>query len=149
MRPLYRKFEPGTYHTRELYRIVCETGDLRPVWAHKNSAKWGATYESFLPLCGEKCACCGSRLDYGIGKNNVDKSNENTPSTDHIVPRSLGGTDDLDNLWIICMRCNLLKNDSTPDDIHRYERIVRVHKAILEAQEKGEKVTNRMLTESS
>jgi hypothetical protein len=58
------------------------------------------------------------------------------PSTDHIVSQDqgkrMGWTEEqihaLDNLWIICMRCNLLKNNSTPEDIHRYENIVRVLK---------------------
>lgn len=123
---LYPKYDPATYHSRELYRIVCETRDLRPVWAHRNSLKWGVDYESFLKLCGETCACCGSTLNYGLGKNNVDKVDIHTPSTDHIVPRSLGGSNDITNLWIICNRCNTLKNNSTPDDIHRYQAILAV-----------------------
>ena len=121
---LYPKYEPGTYYSRELFRTVCETNDLRPVWAWKNAQKWGVDYESFLAKCGETCACCGSPLNYGLGKNNVDKSDIHTPSTDHIVPRSLDGTNDIDNLWIICNRCNLLKNNSTPEDIHRYRKIL-------------------------
>lgn len=123
---LYRKFDPSTYITRDLYRLVCETNDLRPVWAHLNSQKWGVAYEPFLELCKETCSCCGSKLDYGLGKNNKNKLDVNTPSTDHIRPRSLGGTNELDNLWIICNRCNILKNNSTPEDIHRYERITQV-----------------------
>lgn len=121
---LYPKYDPGTYVTRDLFRVVCETRDLRPVWAWKNSQKWSVDYSQFLAKCGDTCACCGSPLDYGLGKNNIEKSDENTPSTDHIVPRSLGGTNDIDNLWIICNRCNLLKNNSTPQDIHRYRRIL-------------------------
>ncbi len=123
---LYPKYDPSTYHSRELYRIVCETRDLRPVWAHRNSLKWGVDYDEFLKLCGETCACCGSKLNYGLGKNNVNKLDIHTPSTDHIVPRSMGGTNDLSNLWIICNRCNLLKNNSTTEDIHRYKAILAV-----------------------
>lgn len=124
MQKLYSKYDPGTYITRDLFRVVCETRDLRPVWAWKNSQKWGVEYEPFLSKCANSCACCGSPLNYGLGKNNVDKSDIHTPSTDHINPRSMGGTNDLDNLWIICNRCNLLKNNSTPEDIHRYRRIL-------------------------
>ena len=78
-------------------------------------------------MCGTCCANCGHKLDYGLGKNiTEDKSLEATPSTDHIVPQSKGGPDAIDNFWIICMRCNTLKNDATPEDIKRYEGIVRV-----------------------
>ena len=123
---IYPKYDPATYHSRELYRVVCETRKLSPVWAHKNAQKWSVDYESFLKLCGDTCACCGSPLNYGLGKNNVDKLDIHTPSTDHIVPRSMGGTNDISNLWIICNRCNTLKNNSTPDDIHRYKAIIEV-----------------------
>jgi 5-methylcytosine-specific restriction endonuclease McrA len=124
MAKLYPKYDPGTYYSRELFRAVCETNDLRPVWAWKNAQTWGVDYESFLAKCGETCACCGSPLNFGLGKNNVDKSDIHTPSTDHIIPRSLEGSNDIDNLWIICNRCNLLKNNSTPEDIHRYRKIL-------------------------
>jgi 5-methylcytosine-specific restriction endonuclease McrA len=124
MAKLYPKYDPGTYYSRELFRTVCETNDLRPGWAWKNAQKWGVDYEPFLAKCGETCACCGSPLNFGLGKNNVDKSDIHTPSTDHIIPRSLEGSNDIDNLWIICNRCNLLKNNSTPEDIHRYRRIL-------------------------
>lgn len=135
MKKLYPKYDPGTYITRDLFRIVCETKDLRPVWAHKNAQKWGVDPAEFLKLCEPVCSCCGSKLDYGLGKNNTDKLDIHTPSTDHKKPRSMGGTNDIDNLWIICNRCNLLKNNSTPEDIHRYKRILetleKVDKQIL------------------
>lgn len=121
---LYPKYDPGTYITRDLFRVVCETQDLRPVWAWKNSQKWSVDYEQFLAKCQPTCSCCGSHLDYGLGKNNTDKADVHTPSTDHIKPRSMGGTNEISNLWIICNRCNLLKNNSTPEDIHRYKRIL-------------------------
>ena len=123
---LYPKYDPGTYLTRDLFRAVCETRDLRPVWAHKNSQKWSVDYQGFLDKCGSHCACCGSLLNYGLGRNNTNKADTATPSTDHRRPRSQGGTNDLENLWIICMRCNLLKNNSTAEDIERYRGILAV-----------------------
>jgi 5-methylcytosine-specific restriction endonuclease McrA len=135
MAKLYPKYNPGTYHSRDLFRIVCETRDLRPVWAYKNANKWGVDYEQFHTLCGKTCSCCGSPLDYGLGKNNLEeKLDVNTPSTDHIVSQAVarltGWSEeqihDISNLWIICMRCNLLKNNSTADDISRYKAIIEV-----------------------
>lgn len=126
MKKIFPKYDPATYITRDLYREVCRTKDLRPVWAHKNAQKWGVDPQEFLKKCEPTCSCCGSPLDYGLGENNVNKLDVNTPSTDHRVPRSMGGTNDLDNLWIICKRCNTLKNDSTKEDIQRYKSILEV-----------------------
>jgi len=125
---LYPKYKQDTYHTRELYREVCETGDLRVVWAYKNASKWNVDYYQYLQLCEPECSCCGSILDYGIGENNRGKTDESTPSTDHKTPRSRGGSNDIDNLWVICNKCNTLKNNATHEDIHRYENIVKMLK---------------------
>lgn len=129
---LYPKYNPATYHTRDLFRRVVETGDLRPVWAHLNAQKWSVDPEQFLKLCGTHCGCCGSELDYGLGKNNRSKQDVNTPSTDHKIPRSVNEalTSSIDNLWVICNRCNLIKNDSTADDADRYTRIGEVLREI-------------------
>jgi 5-methylcytosine-specific restriction endonuclease McrA len=125
---LYPKYDPATYVTRELYTRVTKTGDLRVVWAHKNAQKWGVDYTPYLSLCEEHCSCCGSTLNYGLGKNNTNKADVNTPSTDHKIPRSLGGTNDIENLWIICNKCNTLKNNATHEDIQRYENIIKMLK---------------------
>jgi 5-methylcytosine-specific restriction endonuclease McrA len=132
----YPKYDPGTYITRDLYRKVTETNDLRVVWAHSNAQKWGVEYEPYLALCETHCSCCGSPLNYGLGKNNVDKADINTPSTDHKIPRSKGGTNDIKNLWVICNKCNILKNNATHEDIQRYENIIRVLKETVDTKPK-------------
>lgn len=134
MTTIYRKYDPGTYHSRDLYRIVCQTNDLRPVWAHKNVPN-GVDVDLFLAKCENHCSCCKSPLNYGLGKNNLEaKLDVNTPSTDHIISRDeakkLGWSEehinDIGNLWIVCMRCNRLKNNSTAEDILRYKAIIEV-----------------------
>lgn len=145
MQKLYPKYDPGTYLTRDLFRVVCETRDLRPVWAWKNAQKWGVGYDEFLLKCKPECSCCDGSLDYGLGKNNHTKLDVHTPSTDHIVSQKvaklLGWTNEqinhISNLWIICNRCNRLKNDSTVEDIHRYKKIIQV----LETVERVDKST--------
>ena len=32
---------------------------------------------------------------------------------DHIIPQSQGGSDELENLWLLCPRCNMYKSDHT------------------------------------
>lgn len=125
MNIIQKKFDPDTYITRELYIKVTETEDLSYVWAHVHAQKWGVHYESYHKLCKKTCSCCGSMLDYGIGANNVGKKDENTPSTDHKIPRSKGGTNDIDNLWIICNKCNTIKSNATHEDIIRFESIAK------------------------
>jgi hypothetical protein len=133
---LYPKYNPETYHSRDLFAVVCETGDLRPVWAKANSVNWKVEYEPYLALCKTHCPCCGSKLDYGLGKNNHGKKDYETPSTDHILPQSYGGTDSIENFWIICERCNRFKNNATYEDIHRMEGILTVLKEQLQKSKK-------------
>lgn len=126
MKKLYPKYNPETYYSRDLFAVVCETGDLRPVWAKVNSLNWKVEYEPYLALCEPNCSCCGSTLDYGLGENNTGKKDYETPSTDHIIPQSYGGTDTIENFWIICERCNRMKNNATYEDVERFKKIAQV-----------------------
>ena len=36
---------------------------------------------------------------------------------DHVVPRSKGGKDELDNLVLACASCNIAKSDKDPDEL--------------------------------
>jgi hypothetical protein len=123
---LYPKYNPETYVSRDLFARVCEAGDLRFVWAYTNAQKWGVEYEPYLAMCGKTCSCCGSELDYGLGRNNHGKKDHETPSTDHKHPQAAGGTNDLENLWIICERCNRMKNNATFEDVERFKRIAQI-----------------------
>jgi len=123
MSKLYPKYNPETYYSRDLFAVVCETGDLRPVWAKVNSQYWKVDYDEFLKLCKPTCNLCNSVLNYGLGFNNSGKKDTETPSTDHIIPQSMGGQDSIDNFWIICERCNRFKNNATKEDAKRFQAI--------------------------
>lgn len=38
------------------------------------------------------------------------------PHCDHVYPRSRGGSDEIENLVTACPRCNISKNDRTPEE---------------------------------
>jgi len=52
---------------------------------------------------GNRCGYCLARQEYVPWVLEVE----------HIVPRSKGGTDDEENLWLACHSCNLFKRDQT------------------------------------
>ncbi len=54
------------------------------------------------------CSCGRSTREYGV-----------TLEVDHIVPRSLGGTDDLSNLQTLCSKCNVGKSNQDMTDLRR------------------------------
>lgn len=54
-----------------------------------------ATRRYLLDQSGSKCAACSRECC--------------SPHIDHILPVALGGTDELDNLQVLCAACNLHK----------------------------------------
>ncbi|HEY7575976.1 MAG TPA: HNH endonuclease signature motif containing protein [Acetobacteraceae bacterium] len=47
-----------------------------------------------------RCCCCGVRMG-GVPAHDAD-----APTFEHVIPRSRGGIDDIENLVIACRRCN-------------------------------------------
>ena len=60
------------------------------------------TRYAVLERAGFKCQCCGSKP---LKNNNV------VLHIDHIIPHSLGGSDSIDNLQVLCDKCNLSKQN--------------------------------------
>ena len=61
-------------------------------------------WNAFVEACGNECVCCHFPLSMGgeiIG--------------DHIVPRSKGGADTLNNLQPLCIACNSSKRSLVVD----------------------------------
>lgn len=61
-----------------------------------------ATRYAILERAGFKCQCCGSK---------PLKDNDVVLHIDHIIPHSLGGSDSVDNLQVLCDKCNLSKQN--------------------------------------
>lgn len=59
---------------------------------------------AFAKLCkryGNKCLCCGQKVD--------------KLTMDHVVPRSDGGADSIENIQPLCRSCNELKGTQIID----------------------------------
>ena len=52
---------------------------------------------------GNRCGYCLARQEYVPWVLEIE----------HIVPKSKGGTDDEENLWLACHSCNLFKSNQT------------------------------------
>lgn len=57
------------------------------------------------------CGICGQPVD-----KSLKYPNPMSPTVDHIIPCSRGGSDDLDNLQLAHRKCNRLKSDKMPDN---------------------------------
>jgi 5-methylcytosine-specific restriction endonuclease McrA len=55
----------------------------------------------------EHCPYCKTWLDYDVGRQ------PNSAEADHIVPHSKGGQDRMNNVMVICRRCNMSKGNRT------------------------------------
>ena len=60
------------------------------------------TRYSVLERAGFKCQCCGIK---------PLKNNDVILHIDHIIPHSLGGSDSIDNLQVLCDKCNISKRN--------------------------------------
>lgn len=96
------------YRIEEVYR-------LEALEKFKDHHRLKVFYEK-----GTKCVCCGIEgtqlaLGVGRGQKHIDVYTDDFyPLTvDHIIPKSLGGTDHPDNLQPMCCLCNWAKGDGT------------------------------------
>lgn len=75
-------------------------------------------WQTLVERGGEKCAICGCAVDPSdtwVNKNGRKCFGGRYPTVDHIVPLKLGGADELDNVQLLCKRCNSakgMKNES-------------------------------------
>lgn len=82
--------------------------------------------------CGQKASFWASqkfRRDKGkkthLNLYGINKSGETIMLTkDHIVPKSHGGTDEVENYQIMCSKCNLEKGNTPEEDLNDYEIVV-------------------------
>lgn len=113
---LYPYWDTNTYCTRELFEEIVESGDLRKVWSYASlqraERKNNLTLLDIYQVCLTHCPVCNNWLDYGLGKNNHSKNDYNTPSLDKLIPGESGGEYIKENIWVICERCNRLKNSA-------------------------------------
>lgn len=66
------------------------------------STRWGFNRLDVFDKYGGRCAYCGVTLT-------LDRKGDNAFQVDHLHPRYLGGTNDLDNLVPACRICNHYK----------------------------------------
>ena len=75
------------------------------------TAKWKRTRSEAIKQAQrdglDHCPACRTHLDY-------ERSGQpNSAEVDHIVPYSLGGTDDLANVRVLCRWCNQARGNGT------------------------------------
>lgn len=73
-----------------------------PSYSFVRPGLWWST----LARDGFKCCCCGRSAKDGIVLH-----------VDHIKPRSLGGTNDTNNLQTLCWKCNIGKSNKSTADL--------------------------------
>lgn len=68
--------------------------------------RYGTTVDILAARHGKRCGICGESVDMEAGPKDPMR-----PSIDHILPRSLGGSDDRSNLQLAHLACNMRKSN--------------------------------------
>lgn len=97
---------------------------------YKDSWRYRTFYQK-----GLKCACCGrvgSYFKLDVDSNNIERAHFNLFSEDgtlmtkdHIIPKSKGGPDCIDNFQTMCQECNKNKANVMPEVIPDVELVHR------------------------
>lgn len=84
-----------------LYVTAYETGNV-----HRAAAWRSRLVEYLRHRDGDRCLDpdCGKRMRFDLPSG--PRGDDRAPSIDHVIPRSLGGSDDLANLRLLCWGCN-------------------------------------------
>ena len=85
------------------------TSQLRPEHDPARSAIFKKNKKIILAT-QSVCAICGKPVD-----KSLKYPHPMSPSVDHIIPCSRGGSDDLDNLQLAHRKCNRDKSDKLPE----------------------------------
>ena len=75
----------------------------------RNSSEWRDLRKSIIDASNGRCHYC--------------QNNMNMVFVDHVIPRSRGGSDTLENLVACCSSCSARKGASTPNEWATRERI--------------------------
>ena len=85
---------------KSLPKEVLSQEELKEINRRRNIKD--TTRYSVLERAGFKCQCCGIK---------PLKNNDVILHIDHIIPYSLGGSDNIDNLQVLCNKCNISKRN--------------------------------------
>lgn len=127
-RTIFSGREEGTYYTGDLYDFACDNYDDPHLlfklaiygyyakeykWTREQADKFIEDHkaESVKWSDGEQ----EYYYDWGKGKNSITTDYLHVPNLDHIIPRSLGGTNDPSNLRIRCRRLNENRGNTSTD----------------------------------
>jgi ATP adenylyltransferase len=108
-----------TLEQRSELLMTCEK-KLREFLLERGDDFWAIQYEAepvalsirydALKRAGKRCELCG------VADGDANYEERLPLHVDHIVPRSKGGSNDLDNLQVLCRACNLGKSDRDDTD---------------------------------
>lgn len=108
-------------------QTVCHRGEIKqkPVKvASKKQISLKRQYGSALyHQANGRCQLCGRRITF------------EDSTVDHIIPKAMGGTNDISNLQLSCYPCNQLKGSILPDTF--FERVTDIFMYQMEKRYSG------------
>lgn len=82
------------------------------------SPRKAAQFRAMLVWAGDACLCCRRPFYYGKVQSDGGILGADLPQRDHVVARSKGGGDSIENIQPLCRKCNVSKGVRTIDYRH-------------------------------
>ena len=95
-------------------------------WANKTDVSRADMIRLIVDALGRECRYCGRTI--------TAKNENNKFSLDHTIPQYRGGSQDIENLEIICSRCNTRKGYMTATE---YELLLQFLEKTLDKEARG------------
>lgn len=119
----------------EIKELTENSATKRQIAYKESELPYSFDYKIKRVFYGKPCPICGAKMDTRADDMGIS-TRDRIPSIQHNIPISKGGTHSLDNISVICKKCNISIQDKETGELNNAE-VVKEWDVITEAERRG------------